>query len=169
MKKILTILLVLLLCGCASSSKSYDSKLETNPDDRYLDMISLIKDNMITAKTKSEYFDVTFEMSEINDGYRYYCVIDNPRVAMYDVEAIAIEPDVNYRKVMAANIGVFDEKQYNMIPGQVNTDKGFVSGVSISGISEKPETTLYVLVQWKNKDLSQTYREYIKADLKAGQ
>lgn len=158
---------MLFLTAC-STSKSYDSKTETNPDDRYLDMVSLIHDNMATANTSSKYFDVTFEMSKINDGYRYYCVIDNPKIAMYDVEALAIEPDVNYRKVMAANIGVFDEKVYNMIPGQVDTDKGYVSGISISGISDKEETTLYVLVQWKNKDLSTTSREYIKANLKAG-
>jgi len=167
MKKILAILLVLLLTAC-STSKSYDSKTETNPDDRYLDMVSLVHDNMATASTSSKNFDIEFEITQINDGYRYYCVIDNPKVAMYDVEAIAIEPDVNYRKVMAANIGIFDEKVYNMIPGQVDVDKGYVSGISISGISEKPETTVYVLVQWKNKDLSVTSREYIKADLKYG-
>lgn len=157
MKKILAVLLTLLiLCGCSEIGVE-----NVDPNKRYYALIETIKERD-TFSTTSNYFDIKTEMASIDGGYRYYVTIDSPRVALYDVEAIAIEKDVDYTNNMAANIGIFEEKEYAMIPNQKNPDKGFVSGHVISGISEKPVTTLYVYVSFKNEDYSNTKIEYFK-------
>lgn len=161
MKKILCILLVLLcLCACTEVGKE-----DVDPDKRYFALIDSIKERDVFVE-KSNYFDIATEIAPIEGGYRYYVTIDNPRAALYDVEAMAIEKNVDYTNSMAANIGIFDETEYAMIPNQKNPDKGYVSGVVISGITENPQTTLYIYVSFKNEDYSNTHVEYFKLNAK---
>lgn len=161
MKKLFVLLAVLLvLSGCTGINKTAD------PNDKYSDMIQLVND-YDEFLTISDYFDVTSEETKLNDGgYRFYIVIDKAKVAMYDVEAIAIEKGVDYSNFMAANVGIFEDKTYSMIPNQSNPDKGYVSGLVISGLSQNAESTVYMLVQWKSKDLLTTTREYMKVEIK---
>ena len=156
MKKILILLLVFCLCGCQNNVTQEESSSE-----RYLDMISLIKNNEVFLD-RSAYFDVEIEVAKIDEGYRYYVIVDNPVIASYDVEVMAIEMGVDYSKQMAATIGIFDETEYSLIPNQSNPDKGFMEGLIASGMSDRDSVTLYILIQWKSKDMSVTYREYLK-------
>ena len=161
MKKLLILLLTILcLCGCQEIATE-----NVDPDQRYFDMINTIKEHEVFIST-SNYYDVSVEMAKIDEGYRYYVTIDNVRIALYDIEAIAIEQDVDYSNTMAANIGIFEEKEYSMIPNQKNPEKGFVSGLVMSGVSELPETTLYIYVSFKNADYSEIKTEYFKLDVK---
>lgn len=160
MKKILVIsLLLLVLFGCAK-----DNTIDTSANERYKDLI-----NQLIAredfKNSSEYFDIESEITSIDGGYRYYVTIDNAKVAMYEIEAIAIEKDVDYTNNMAANIGIFEDTHYSIIPGQVYTSKGFVKGINISGTTSNASPTLYLCVIWHNIDLSITHREYFKLEL----
>lgn len=164
MKRVLLFVLILFaLCGCSEYGKQ-----DIDPDKRYFALIDNIKeyDSFLDA---SNYFDIEAEMARIEGGYRYYVTIDEPTAALYDVEALAIEKDVDYSNTMAANVGIFDEKQYSLIPNQKNPDKGYVSGLVISGTCDKPETTLYVYVSFKNEDFSNTHIEYFKLDAKFGE
>lgn len=161
MKKLLVLLLTILcLCGCQEIATE-----NVDPDQRYFDMINTIKEHEVFINT-SNYYDVSVEMAKIEEGYRYYVTIDNARIALYDIEAMAIEQDVDYSNTMAANIGIFEEKEYSMIPNQKNPEKGFVSGLVMSGVSELPETTLYIYVSFKNADYSEIKTEYFKLDVK---
>ena len=54
---------------------------------------------------------------------------------------------------------------YHMVPNQSDIDLGYVKGVSISGFTTTENPTLYVLVQWKNKNRDTTYREFFEIDL----
>lgn len=161
MKKLLVLLLVLLcLSGCQSVGEE-----DIDPNQRYFALVDAIKERD-SYITNSNYFDISTEIATIDGGYRYYVTIDNPRIAMYDIEAVAIEKDVDYTSNMAANIGVFEETKYSMIPNQKNADKGYVSGIVISGTCSSPETTLYIYVSFKNEDYSDTHIEYFKLDSK---
>ena len=161
MKKLLIILLIIFgLCGCQDPGKK-----AANPDDRYLYIIEMIGEHE-SFVTTSNYFDIAVDMAKIDGGYRYYITIDNPRIAMYDIELLAIEKDVDYRNKMAANVGIFEEKEYNMVPNQTNTAQGYVKGIVASGVSDLSETTLYIFVQFKNADYSTTHSEYFKLDVK---
>ena len=160
MKKLLIILsLLLVLCGCQE-----DGKQIADPDERYMYIIEMINEHE-SFQEASNYFDISGEMAKIENGYRYYIMIDNPRIAMYDIEILAIEKNVDYRSNMAANAGIFEDKEYNMVPNQANSSKGFFKGVVVSGISKEPSTTLYVFVQFKNADYSIVRSEYFKLDV----
>lgn len=161
MKKFISILIIsLILCGCSLPSQKRD---DTN--DRYLSIV----DNIFSHNdfsNASNYFDINAELAKIDDGYRFYVTIDKPRNALYDVEVMAVEEGVDYSKNMAASVGIFDEKEYSLIPNQTNSRKGYVEGLVVSGVSQNPETTLYVYVSFKNEDYSITHYEYIKLDVK---
>ncbi len=160
MRKLLLIICLLFgLCACQE-----DGKQLANPDDRYMYIIEMIREHE-SFQTNSDHFDISVEMAKIENGYRYYITIDNPRIAMYDIEMLAIEKDVDYRNNMAANVGIFEEKEYNMVPNQANIEQGFVKGIVVSGISTKPQTTLYIFVQFKNADYSITRSEYFCLDV----
>lgn len=162
MKKFLSILLSLLcLCGCGEIAKE-----DIDPNQRYYSLIENIQEHEGGFLSSSNYYDISVEMAKIEDGYRYYVTIDNPRAALYDVEALAIEKDIDYTNTMAANVGIFEESEYSLIPNQKNPDKGYVSGLVMSGISSNPETTLYIYVSFKNEDFSNIHTEYFKLDVK---
>ena len=156
-KKIISILLVVFLLSACSS----DSTINKSASERYNSMIEQLS-SRTDFKSSSEYFDISFDIASIENGYRFYISIDEPKVAMYNIEAIAIEANVDYSNIMAANIGLFEDEKYSLIPNQSYADKAFVKGVNISGTSENANPTLYVLVVWSNKDLSVTKREFIK-------
>ena len=60
---------------------------------------------------------------------------------------------------------VYDEKEFCLIPNQTNPNKGYVEGLVISGVTQNPETTLYVYVSFKNDDHSSTRYEYLSLDV----
>lgn len=156
-KKIINCLLIVFFLTACSN----DSTINKSANERYNSMIEQLE-SRTDFKTSSEYFDISLEVASINGGYRFYVTIDNAKVAMYNIEAIAIEENVDYTNTMAANIGLFEDSAYSMIPNQSNISKGFVKGVNISGTSSDENPTLYVLVVWSNKDLSITKREFFK-------
>jgi len=163
MKKIIVLLLVLLLSGCNIIEKRNTSE----PNERYENMIEIINEHE-DFLTSSDYFDIAVDVAAINDGYRFYVTIDNARVALYDVEAIAIEKGVDYSTTMAASFGVFESKEYNLVPNQANPDKGFYKGVTMSGLSNNSVSTLYILVQWKSEDMTISQRQVFKLDYAFG-
>ena len=157
MKKIV-LCLILLLCLTACNSAG---KQVIDPDEKYMYIIDSINNNDVFLET-SDNFDVTTEMAMIDGGYSYYITIDNPHIAMYRVEAVAIEKGVDYTSHMAANVGVFEEKQYNIVPNQTNVEDGYVKGIVMSGTTENSETTLYLYVQFYNEDYSIIHSEYLQ-------
>lgn len=148
------------LCACQEAGRQ-----EANPDDRYAYIIDMIKEHEVFVDT-SNYFDISTDMAMIDGGYRFYITVDNPRIAMYDVELLAIEDDVDYMKTMAANVGIFEDREYNLIPNQSNPKQNYMKGIVASAVTSKPETTLYIFVQFKNADYSIVRSEYFKIDVK---
>ena len=155
LNRIVTVFCLALLCGC-----SLIPNRTKDANDRYFYLIEMLNEHE-TFSDQSRYFSIEAEMAKIDNGYRYYIIIDEPQLAMYDIEVMAIEKDVDYSQNMAANIGVFEDVQYNMIPNQSNVEDGYVKGLVASGISDSPETTLYVYVQFKNADYSVVHNEYL--------
>ena len=156
LNKIIIIFLIFILCGCNIINNDNEE-----PNSRYVYLIEMLKEHS-SYESSSDYFDIDVEIATINDGYRYYVIIDKPTLAMYDIEMMAIEPDKDYTETMAANIGIFDEKEYNMIPNQSNSEAGFVKGLVASGTTDKSEITLHVYVQFKNADFTNVHNEFIE-------
>lgn len=155
MKKIIVILVVLFtLLGCSNVDRE---NLKT-----YEDMASVLNDAKDYVSS-SEYFDISVKCATVNDEERYYVTIDNPRIAMYDVKAMAFEDGSDIDVEFAPNVGIFDEI-INLVPNQINRNDGFVKGITISGVCRSESPVILCLVQWINEDNSKVYREYFKFD-----
>ena len=152
MKKLITLLLCfLMLTGCHSN----DASLKL-----YNEMIEILTNSDDYSNT-SKYFTITYETTLTNDGLRYYIVIDNPLMAMYDVNVIAFEEGADTDNEFAPNAGIFDE-EINLVPNQINIDMGYAKGISISGLCTDESKAILCLVQWKDENNSKVYREYLK-------
>ena len=153
-KKILNVLLIgLLLCGCTRNSKDNlnQAGIETY-ETYYTEVIS----NGHYTET-SQYFTLSYEMIRVEDGsYRYYIILDDPKIAMYNVMMIAVENGVSYQEceTMVPSFGIFEDR-VSLIPGQVNYEEAYVKGISISGQSDKDTMDLLILVRWKSSDGTQ--------------
>lgn len=156
LNKLIIFVLILFLSGCNVIRNE-----DTEQESRYTYLVELLEEHTNYVQS-SNYFDINVEMAKINNGYRYYIIIDKPTLAMYDIEVMAIEPGVDYSKKMAANVGIFEDTQYHMIPNQSNAKEGYVKGVIASGLADNPEILLHIFVQFKNSDYSTVHTEYIE-------
>lgn len=151
MKKILTILLLsLFLVSCTDSDME---ALRT-----YEEMISILEDAGEYVSS-SDYYSLSINFSRTAQEKRYYIVVDNPQVAMYDVKIIAFEEGTVDSEEACPNVGIFDE-EFNLVPNQINKENGFVKGISVSGVYENDDPTILCLVQWINEDNTKVFREY---------
>lgn len=157
-KLLLMSMLVLLLVGCGSNAESDDKiKLEN-----YAYIYQTITDND-TFNSVSNYYDMQVVMTLIaNEGYRYDIIIDNPKIAMYDIKMMAIENNIEYSMAdkMMPSIGIFDDEEYNMVPYQLNVDLGYVKGIVISGVTDNPIVNLKIRITWKDYSQVIETKEY---------
>lgn len=156
MKKFIVVLMMFILCGCG-----FEVTKDVSVDSRYEDMIELLETNE-KFEESSNFYDVSYDIVQIENGYRYYIYIDNPRVALYNVQVLAIEDGVDYSRYMAANVGIFEDAKYHLVPNQTNVDKGYVKGLMISGVTEKSELEMKIMVCWSDRVSSSLQREYIQ-------
>lgn len=157
MRKVLVLLLCFLLSACSLLDDNEKVKNE-----KYLSLVELLNDQN-EFLDYSKFFTITTDINKLSDGsYRYFITIDEPKIAMYDIEAIAIEKNVDYQNNMAANIGIYEDMVYSFIPNQADKDKGFVKGLTISAISNEAEPIVYLLISYKNKDGSMINREFYR-------
>ncbi len=148
---------MLMLSGC-SASKNGTSAAMTS----YQGYYTAVEDNDKFVET-SLYYTLSSEMSELPDGtHRYYIVLDEVQIAMYDVVMLAVENDTPYDQAdkMMPSIGILDDTEYNLLPFQSYTQNGYVKGLVISGECADAEVKLKLLVEWKDKNQERTTREF---------
>lgn len=157
MKKILiSLILLLALFGCQKTS---------SVENQYYSFLKLLEEREEFSSSSLNY-DISYEITAIGNGkYRYFVTIDEPRIAMYDIEIMAIEEGKDYSENIAASAGILSTDQYNMIPNQSDVEKGYISGINISGETDDPHPVLLVLVQWHSSDLTIDSREYFKIEI----
>ncbi len=95
------------------------------------------------------------------DGYSYLVSISDPLVAMYNVQMVVADLSEISESNVAPNIGVFENKSYNMIPNQVNTEKGYYKGLAVHGETSKSAFVLNCLVMYKDAKQNDNYVYYI--------
>ena len=159
MKKIYCLFLstLLVLSGCSSKKQALSL---------YEAYYQIISENTEYVEESSNY-SLSYEVEKSDDGnYYYYIFLDSPTISMYDVVMMAIENDVSYSSnlKMVPSIGIFDGN-YNLVPNQINKDKGYVKGLVISGESEEDTIHIKLMVEWKNKNRDKTSREFHNVEL----
>lgn len=148
-KLTIIIILALILSGC----QWFDNDdIDEAKFQRYSAYYTSIFDNdrFIFA---SEYYDIEVVMNKISDSeYRYDVIIDSPRIAMYAIEIMVVENNVTpeVANKMMPTIGIFENVEYNLIPYQVNVERGYVKGLIVNGISSLPSINLKIMVLWRD-------------------
>lgn len=159
MKKIgILVLVLILLQGCSSKSSLYEEKVKL-----YKSYWSAILDQNKYQKSSSN-FSIKAAIAPLETGqFEYTVIIDNARVAMYDVEILVLENDDAYHEdKMMPNSGILNEGVYHMIPNQSRTDHEYQSGFRLVGEFEEEDLTLHVLVSWKNFSRNASFKEYFE-------
>lgn len=160
MKKLFILILsIVMLSGCTKdttvneqdSLTKYESYLNTLIEqDRYVQ--------------DSYYYDIYAILNKLEDGTtRYDIIIENPQVAMYNIEILVAESTAKRSDmVIYPCIGIFDEESYTLIPNQSNTSEGYIEAICLSGVTTVEEPVLNILVTWKDYAKLTTTREFIK-------
>lgn len=157
--RILTMILVLtlLLTGC-------ENKNTNELDSKKLDEYKSVYESLLTSTAsteKSSFFDISTEVTHLPDNtYRYYVIVDNATISMYDVKMMAIELGTDSDRIMAPSIGILEDDNYNLIPSQVSMKEGFVKGLVLSGDSNNPVIQLKLMVSWLDETGKTNYKEF---------
>lgn len=161
MKRLVLLILVLSLSACATTDR------DAIASDHYKTLYTELLNELDTASS-SVYFSVEATLSALDGArYRYDVFIDEPQIAMYDIEILVIVDDGSLviSETMMPSVGIFDEKTYHMLPYQVHPEKGFVKGFGLNGITEQSSVKLKVLVSWKDVNRIETFKQFIGIDL----
>lgn len=152
------ILCVMMLSGCSNSHQQDEESMKN-----YEAFINAVINNKGIQSTFIP-FDYTLVQQKQTDGsYQYEVQIYNPRVAMYDIQAIAVDAAVDSNTNIYPCISLVgkDAKQaYYMIPYQSNPSLGYIEMIGLNGISKEKQFTLHVLVSWKDSSRANTYRAF---------
>lgn len=161
MKKIcLSLLLILSLSGCGSNSEELAYQIYKTTYQSIL--------NTTSFQSSSQNFKIYVTLTDQGSGMvRYDLFVDEPKIAMYDIEILAIVDTglLVVSEEMMPSIGIFETAQYHMIPYQINADYGYQKGFNLNGITDSNDVTLKVLVMWKDYFKIRTYKETFKFDL----
>lgn len=157
MFKKMSIALLFLLTGCLQQPKdeAFERAL-TLYESHYFSILD--NDRFLN---ESNHFSFNVEKYELSSGYRYDFIIDQPLIAMYDIVVVMVENNQDFESLttLSPSLGVFDTS-INLVPNQVNSDKGFPKGILLSGVSSSPQLQLKVMVAWKDYYKLKQMREY---------
>ncbi len=154
MKKWILIILIsfCVMTGCSDTSSYAQIDIYKN----YYQAIS----EMTKFEEESDYYTLSGEIQQSDSGtYLYYIILDDPKIAMYDVVMMAVENHIAYESSvkMMPSIGIFDDT-YSLIPNQVNKEAGYAKGIVISGETDSESVSLNLVVEWKDKNKAITSR-----------
>jgi hypothetical protein len=157
-KKAFILLVLLSLSACSFDTQEY---LSQENYARYQAYYTSIFDNDRFI-TFTEAYEIDRVFTKIDSQYRYDIIIDNPAIAMYDIEVMVVENDIIFERAekMMPSFGIFESLETNMIPFQVDVDKGYAKGIILSGMVDVPIVELKVMVAWKDYAKLNTTREF---------
>ncbi len=157
------ILIVLVLIGVLTGCQNQTRQLNDEKYNAYLTYYQSILDTE-NKETSCQDFNIELITNKISDSrYRYDVIIDDPKIAMYDVVVLVVvynvEGTVNTKEMMPS-IGIFGDEAYSMIPNQVDKSKNYVEGLDLSVVTNEPEILLGVMVSYDKKDGGQGRTHY---------
>ncbi|MEG0526727.1 hypothetical protein ACWG0P_09135 [Amedibacillus sp. YH-ame6] len=155
---VLWIAMIMLVSGC-SNTKIDDKENMKN----YENFIDTVMTNQ-GIESKIIPFDYKLNVYKQKDNsYQYELLVSNPRSAMYNVQAIAVNPDVDSNTNVHPCLGLLGEDaqlDFHMVPFQSNAEMGFYKGFSLEGVSDSEQFKLYVMVTWKDSALVNDHRVF---------
>ena len=160
MRKLFVLICALsILTGCVKKAPDAAAASQTAYEGYY----KAIEENT-KYESATPYYTVSGEMAGQPDGtYRYYIILDQVQIAMYDIAMLAVENGTPYAEAhkMMPNIGIYDSAEFNMIPYQTYAEGGYVKGIVISGESAESSVDLELMVEWTDKNHEQYRRQFL--------
>ena len=159
---LISILCLSFLTGCSHFGK--DEHKDMKLYETYID--SVVNNHGI----ESTNIPFEYEMDvyrQKNGTYKYEINIYNPHVAMYDIQAIAVNLDMDMNTNIYPCIGLLGDDldyQYNMIPYQARGEKGFIRMITLDAVSFKEQFTVNVMVTWKDSSLQNESRVFFNCN-----
>lgn len=156
------LILLVLLSGCFQQPRNIEfERALVIYESHYFSILD--NDRFLTS---SNYFSISVETYQIGDFFRYDLIIDDPQVAMYELVVVIVEDNQSFESLQAIkpSLGVFDAT-VNLVPYQVNVERGFPRGVLLSGVTSQPTLELRVMVAWKDYYKLQQFRQYFLIDI----
>lgn len=145
MRKLLVLCIAGLLFTTGCNKHNSNERDFQNTYDSFVD--SILDNNGVQSN------DIPFSHSlhvvkESSGEYRYEITIDQPRVAMYNIQMMVVDKNSSGEYPFIGLLS--DEDQYNMVPFQENKEKNFVKGIILGGVSSNPKFSLHIQVSWKD-------------------
>ncbi len=162
MKKITLLLSLLLVLASCSQVSEEETQYEI-----YKTMYQNIL-NTTSFSSTSQNFAVSASMVRLDGGeYRYDIFIDNAKIAMYDIEILAIVDEglLMVSDQMMPSVGIFGQEEYAMIPYQVNADLGYVEGFNLNGVVNTTSVILKIQITWKDYFKIRSFKENISLEV----
>ncbi|MBR0478285.1 MAG: hypothetical protein IJJ24_04235 [Solobacterium sp.] len=163
MKKLTALFLsLLLLTGCAKKDNEQTAAM-TAYEGYYQSVLDATH-----FSESSPYFDIDLDLVKMDSGiYHYYVVIDQPRIAMYNIKALVVEDSVPFEEAvkMMPTLGIFGSDVYHMIPYQSNKDANYYKGIVLSGESDGTLQSIRFVIEWTDRNRSVYNRQYFELPL----
>jgi len=162
MKKLLTILLLFI---CFTSCTSKGNSESQKKHEQYIKHYEEVIDNTIFSSKNAAPFDINVVMNRLGDGsYRYDIIIDQPQIAMYNIQVIAVENNTSYQNAdkLMPTFGIFDNGSYNMMPYQTNVENGYVKGIIVSAITTESIINLKIKLTWTDYARVETNKIFVE-------
>ncbi len=159
MKKLGFICLICLLSACQTNSRMDAAKYNLYKT-YYTDIF-----NQANFTQSSQYFEISASRQLIGTNiYRFDVIIDQAKVAMYNVEILVIldNGSLTISDTMMPSVGIFENDTYNMIPYQSNNALHYVKGFGLNGLSSETIMHLKILVMWKDSTKVTQFKEYLE-------
>ena len=158
---ILCILLTVFLTGCKNLHHQDSESIKV-----YESFIDAVVSNK-GIESKIIPFEYKMNVFKQKDDYKYEIELYNPQVAMYDIQAIAVDQNMDSNTNVYPCIGILGDdanSQSNMIPYQARGEKGFVKMIILDAISPKKQFTVNVMVTWKDSTLQNQSRVFFNCN-----
>lgn len=153
---VLILTALLLMSGCSNGDTS-DKDLKNT----YNSFVDSILDNN-GAQSKDIPFTHTLTVEKDSEGkYRYEIKIDDPRVAMYNIQMMVVDKNTSGEYPF---IGLASDDVFHMVPNQENKEKGFMKGIILGGTSDNAKLSLDIQVTWKDYAQVNTHTAFLHYD-----
>ena len=158
MKKIIFVIICMLLTGCSNQDLA-DNK-SNGLYKQYLKYEKKLIEQQDYQESSDEFL-IRLVVNKIDDdNNRYDIIIDNPKINMYHLQAIAKVRQDDSESL--PNLGILENDVFSLVPNLVDKTKGIYKGVNLSGVTkeEKFDVLIY-LTFYSDENCKEKEERYI--------
>lgn len=139
-------------------------KQNSQAENSELDIYSQIKNELVNQKNfDNEYpYKIRLVYNFVEDKYLYDIIIDNVKVDMFYIKAIAYGTENDNQ--ICPNIGIFNDEIFHLKNGVVDKINHFYKGIQLSGTIKNKQTIKVYVGYYSDKDKTKYIENYIEVN-----